>query len=183
MHRHGYTGRKFGRERDQRTALMRGLAVSLVEHGSIETTLPKAKELRPMIEKLVTKARKGDLHARRQIISSLNSASASHKLVEEVAPAMNRTSGYTKIERTTLRRGDNIQLARISFVDPISKQPSDTTAKPATSKKSASNGTSTSAQAQVKRTSTRQATNSQPNATPNSTATVAPKRTGRRGDR
>lgn len=120
MHRHGYTGRKFGRERDQRTALMRGLAVSLVEHGSIETTLPKAKELRPMIEKLITKARNGDLHARRQIISSLNNKSASHKLVEEIAPAMKRTSGYTKIERTTLRRGDNIQLARISFVDPIS---------------------------------------------------------------
>jgi large subunit ribosomal protein L17 len=181
MHRHGYTGRKFGRERDQRTALMRGLAVSLVEHGSIETTLPKAKELRPMIEKLVTKARKGDLHARRQIISSLNSMSASHKLVEEVAPAMKRTSGYTKIERTTLRRGDNIQLARISFVDPISKENSDIAAKTiATTKVDSNNQTATTT---VKRTANRPATTAKPNATPSSKATVAPKRTGRRGDR
>ena len=65
MHRHGYQGRKFGRERDQRTALMRSLSVALVEHGSIETTLPKAKELRPNFEKLVSKAKKGDLHNRK----------------------------------------------------------------------------------------------------------------------
>lgn len=61
MHRHGYKGRKFGRERDQRRALLKGLATSLVEHGSIETTLPKAKELVRYIEKLITKAKKGDL--------------------------------------------------------------------------------------------------------------------------
>lgn len=119
MHRHGYQGRKLGRERDQRTALMRSLSVALIEHGSIETTLPKAKELRPDFEKLVSKARKGDLHNRRQVVSALNSVPAAHKLVEQIAPAMKRTSGYLRIERTALRRGDNAQMARISFVDDI----------------------------------------------------------------
>ena len=123
MHRHGYTGRKFGRERDQRRALLRGLAVSLIEHGSIETTLPKAKDLRPMVEKLVSKARKGDLHNRRQIVSTLNSVTAAHKLVDQIAPAMQRNSGYLRITRTTLRRGDNTQMAQISFVDDISAKP------------------------------------------------------------
>lgn len=133
MHRHGYTGRKFGRERDQRRALLRGLAVSLIEHGNIETTLPKAKDLRPMVEKLVSKARKGDLHNRRQIVSTLNSVTAAHKLVDQIAPAMQRTSGYLRITRTTLRRGDNTQMAQISFVDDISAKPKAET-KPATKK-------------------------------------------------
>lgn len=119
MHRHGYQGRKLGRERDQRTALIRSLSVALVEHGSIETTLPKAKELRPNFEKLVSKARKGDLHNRRILVSKLGSVPAAHKLVEQIAPAMQRTSGYLRIERTVLRRGDNTQMARISFVDDI----------------------------------------------------------------
>lgn len=124
MHRHGYTGRKFGRERDQRRALLRGLSIALIEHGAIETTLPKAKELRPIIEKLVSKARKGDLHNRRQILSSLDNVTATHKLVDQIAPAMQRTSGYTRIKRTVLRRGDSTQMARISFVDDITaKQP------------------------------------------------------------
>ncbi len=120
MHRHGYKGRKFGRERDQRQALMRGLSIALIEHGSIETTEPKAKDLRPVVEKLVTKARKGDLHNRRQIIDSLANVSAAHKLVDQIAPAMKRESGYLRIERTDVRRGDNTQMARISFVDSIS---------------------------------------------------------------
>ncbi len=123
MHRHGYKGRKFGRETDQRRALIRSLSVSLIEHGSIETTLPKAKDLRPVVEKLVSKARKADLHNRRQIVSSLNSVTAAHKLVDQIAPAMQRTSGYLRIERTALRRGDNTQMARISFVDDINAKP------------------------------------------------------------
>lgn len=120
MHRHGYKGRKFGRERDQRRALLRSLSVALIEHGSIETTLPKAKDLRPNFEKLVSKARKGDLHSRRQVVSALASVPAAHKLVDQIAPAIKRTSGYLRIERTSFRRGDNAQLARISFVDDIS---------------------------------------------------------------
>lgn len=123
MHRHGYQGRKFGRERDQRRALIRSLSVALIEHGSIETTLPKAKDLRPDFEKLVSKARKGDLHNRRQIVSTLASVPAAHKLVDQIAPAMKRTSGFLRIERTSLRRGDNAQMARISFVDDINAKP------------------------------------------------------------
>jgi large subunit ribosomal protein L17 len=122
MHRHGYQGRKLGRERDQRTALIKSLSVALVEHGSIETTLPKAKELRPNFEKLISKARKGDLPNRRIIVSKLG-VPAAHKLVDQIAPAMQRTSGYLRIERTALRRGDNTQMARISFVDDINAKP------------------------------------------------------------
>ena len=124
MHRHGYQGRKFGREKDQRKALLKGLASSLVEHGRIETTLPKAKELRRYIEKLITKAKKGDLASRRQVISALNTRAIAYKLVDEIAPQLtNRTSGYTRIERTRLRVGDGAQLAVIEFVDELKSQP------------------------------------------------------------
>jgi large subunit ribosomal protein L17 len=120
MHRHGYKGRKFGRERDQRRALIKSLADSLVLRESIETTLPKAKELSSYAEKLITKAKKGGLHNRRQIISSLNTLEAAHKLVDEIAPKLTeRNSGYLRVERTELRRGDNAQMATISFVDDL----------------------------------------------------------------
>jgi len=118
MHRHGYQGRKFGRERDQRRALLKGLATSLIEHGSIETTIEKAKEIVPYVERLVTKAKKGDLHNRRQIIADLSTKEAAHKLVDEIAPRYtDRVSGHLSLKRTTLRRGDNAQLARVSFVE------------------------------------------------------------------
>ncbi|MBA2279387.1 50S ribosomal protein L17 [Candidatus Saccharibacteria bacterium] len=124
MHRHGYKGRKFGRERDQREALLKGLATSLVIHESIETTLPKAKELVPFLEKLITKAKKGDLHNRRQIVSSLDTLTSAHKLVDEIAPKLNtRVSGHLRIERTVIRRGDHAQLARVSFVDDLKAAP------------------------------------------------------------
>lgn len=124
MHRHGYKGRKLHRERDQREALIKGLADSLVKYESIETTLPKAKEVVPYVEKLITKAKKGDLHNRRQVISSLQTLESAHKLVDEIAPKLKgRTSGHLRIERTRLRRGDNAQLARISFVDDLTSAP------------------------------------------------------------
>lgn len=124
MHRHGYQGRKLGRERDQRRALMKTLADSLILHESIETTLPKAKEIVPYVEKLITKAKKGDLHSRRQVIADLMTLEASHKLVDDIAPKLSkRTSGYLRIERTTTRRGDNAQLARVSFVDDLTAKP------------------------------------------------------------
>lgn len=124
MHRHGYQGRKFHRERDQRRALMKGLADSLVKYESIETTLPKAKEIVPYIEKLITKAKKGDLHNRRQVIASLQTIESAHKLVDEIAPKLKgRTSGHVRIERTRVRRGDNTQLARVSFVDDLKEAP------------------------------------------------------------
>jgi large subunit ribosomal protein L17 len=120
MHRHGYKGRKFGRERDQRRALLKGLATSLVEHGSIETTLPKAKEVLPYVEVLITKAKKGDLHNRRQVIAGLNTLEAAYRLVDEIAPQLTaRDSGHLRITRTSARVGDNAQMARISFVDEL----------------------------------------------------------------
>lgn len=124
MHRHGYQGRKFHRERDQRNALIKGLADSLVKHESIETTLPKAKEIVPYVEKLITKAKKGDLHNRRQVISGLQTVESAHKLVDEIAPKLRgRNSGHLRIERTAVRRGDNTQLARVSFVDDLKTAP------------------------------------------------------------
>lgn len=120
MHRHGYKGRKFGRERDQRRALMKGLATSLVEHGEIETTLPKAKELSRYIEKVITKAKKGDLANRRAVIASLSTQAAAFKLVDEIAPQLTgRTSGHVRVTRTRLRIGDGAQLATIGFVDEL----------------------------------------------------------------
>jgi large subunit ribosomal protein L17 len=124
MHRHGYKGRKLHRERDQREALVKGLADSLIKYESIETTLPKAKEVVPYVEKLITKAKKGDLHNRRQVISSLQTITSAHKLVDEIAPKLKgRVSGHLRIERTRLRRGDNAQLARVSFVDDLAVAP------------------------------------------------------------
>ncbi len=122
MHRHGYKGRKFGRERDQRRALMKGLADSLIKYESIETTLPKAKEIVPYAERLITKAKKGGLHNRRQIIAKLQTIESAHKLMDEIAPKLSgRTSGHLKVERTTMRRGDNAQMATVSFVDDLTK--------------------------------------------------------------
>ena len=124
MHRHGYQGRKLHRERDQRRALVKGLADSLVKYESIETTLPKAKEVVPYVEKLITKAKKGDLHNRRQVIKGLQTLESAHKLVDELAPKMTtRNSGHLRIEKTIFRRGDNAQLARVSFVDDLSAKP------------------------------------------------------------
>jgi large subunit ribosomal protein L17 len=124
MHRHGYQGRKFHRERDQRAALIKGLADSLVKYEAIETTLEKAKEVVPYLEKLITKAKKGDLHSRRQVIAGLQTLESAHKLVDELAPKLTgRVSGHLRIERTRTRRGDNAQLARVSFVDDLHEAP------------------------------------------------------------
>lgn len=120
MHRHGYIGRKFGRERDQRRALMKGLATSLVLHEKIETTFPKAKELVRYIEKLITKAKKGGLANRRRVIAGLGTQDAAFKLFDVIAPQLTgRTSGHVRVERTKLRVGDGAQMATIAFVDEI----------------------------------------------------------------
>ena len=132
MHRHGYKGRKFGRERDQRRALLKGLATSLVEHGKIETTFPKAKELVRYIEKLVTKAKKGDLANRRRVIAGLSTQAAAFRLVDVIAPQLTgRTSGHVRVERTRIRVGDGAQMATIAFVDEISETPKPEVAKAA----------------------------------------------------
>ena len=124
MHRHGYQGRKFGRETDQRLALMRSLAESFIRDESIKTTLPKAKELVPYVEKLITKAKVGDLHNRRQVISGLQTIESAHKLVDEIAPKLSgRVSGHVRIEKIGARRGDNAEMAQVSFVDDLKSAP------------------------------------------------------------
>lgn len=140
MHRHGYRGRKFGRERDQRRALMRGLMISLVEHGTITTTLPKAKELRPQAERMITVARQGSLAGRRRLIAKLNVDTA-NRLVDVIVPSLKRDSGYLRVTRLDQRRvGDNAELATIEFVDEITevaKPDKPTRKKPAKSAQSA----------------------------------------------
>ena len=124
MHRHGYKGRKLGRQRDQRRALLKGLATSLVVEESIETTLPKAKELVRYIEKLITKAKKGDLANRRTVIAGLSTQVAATKLVDQIAPQLTgRTSGHVRVERTRLRVGDGAQMAIVEFVDELKPMP------------------------------------------------------------
>ena len=119
MHRHGYKGRKFGRETDQRRALRRGLVISLVEHGAIVTTAQKAKDIRPVAEKLITKARKGGLARRRAIIAATNQDTA-NRLMDVIAPQLKRESGYLRIVKLNNNRvGDNAEMARIEFVDEI----------------------------------------------------------------
>lgn len=122
MHRHGYKGRKFGRERDQRSALIKGLVSSLIEYGRIETTLPKAKEIVPVIEKLITKAKKGDLASRRAVIASVSTLDIANKLVDSIAPQLTkRDSGHVRVTRTQLRVGDNAQMAVVEFVDELNE--------------------------------------------------------------
>ena len=124
MHRHGYRGRKLGRQRDQRRALLKGLATSLVMEESIETTLPKAKELVRYIEKLITKAKKSNLANRRAVIAGLSTQVAAVKLVDQIAPQLTgRTSGHIRVERTRLRVGDGAQMAIVEFVDELKPMP------------------------------------------------------------
>jgi len=135
MHRHGYQGRKFHRERGPRRALLKGLADAVVRDETVETTLPKAKEIVPYLERLITKAKKGDLHNRRRVISGLATLESAHKLVDQIAPKLTgRTSGHLRVEKTRLRRGDNTQMARVSFVDDLKEAP---VAKPAKAEKPA----------------------------------------------
>ena len=119
MHRHGYKGRKFGRETDQRRALLRGLMCSLIKYQTITVTLARAKEMRRGTEKLVTIAKKGGLANRRLLISRLDSLEAADLLMDIIAPQIKRNSGYLRIERTGFRKGDHAEMATISFVDPI----------------------------------------------------------------
>jgi large subunit ribosomal protein L17 len=114
-HKHGY--RKLNRTSSHRSALLKNLAISLIEHEKIETTVPKAKELKSYVERLVTKARDADFNSHRTIFASLQSKEATKKLINEVAPRyVERNGGYTSIIKTRIRRGDATQMAFISFV-------------------------------------------------------------------
>ena len=119
MHRHGYKGRKFGRETDQRRALLRGLMCSLIKYQAITVTLARAKEMRRGTEKLVTITKKGGLANRRLLISRLDNLEVADLLMDVIAPQIKRNSGYLRIERTGFRKGDHAEMATISFVDSI----------------------------------------------------------------
>jgi large subunit ribosomal protein L17 len=116
MH-HAKAGRQLRRTSEQRLALLRSLATSLIENGAIETTEAKAKELRPFVEKLVTKAKSGTLHARRLAGRHIRKRDAADKLFKEIGPRFaQRKGGYTRILKTRHRKGDGADLARIEFV-------------------------------------------------------------------
>lgn len=116
--RHHNKNRKFGRKKNVREAMLKSLLISLIRHERITTTEAKAKEIRPMIEKLVTKARSATLADRRTIVSRLmNQNPETKKLIEEIAPQYkDRTGGYTRIMKLPRRQGDAAKMAIIEFV-------------------------------------------------------------------
>jgi large subunit ribosomal protein L17 len=116
--RHRKAGRQLRRTSEQKLALMRSLATSLIEHGAIETTEAKAKELRPFVEKLITKARSGTLHDRRLAGRHVQNRAAADKLFQEVGPKFaKRAGGYTRILKTGHRKGDGAEMARIELIE------------------------------------------------------------------
>jgi large subunit ribosomal protein L17 len=116
--RHGFAHRKLGRTTAHRTAMFANMAASLIKHEQITTTLPKAKELRPFVEKLVTLAKRGDLHARRQAISAVRDPDQVRKLFAALGPRYaERQGGYVRVLKAGYRHGDNAPMAVIEFVD------------------------------------------------------------------
>jgi len=114
-HKHGY--RRLNRTSSHRKALLANMAIAIIEREKIETTLPKAKELKRYIERLVTKASSGDLNSHRAVFAYLQDKAATNKLVTEIAPRYTeRNGGYTSVIKTRIRRGDATQMAYISFV-------------------------------------------------------------------
>jgi large subunit ribosomal protein L17 len=116
--RHRKAGRQLRRTSEQKLALLRNLATSLIEHGAIETTEAKAKELRPFVEKLVTKAKAGTLHARRLAGRHVQKREAADKLFQDLGKKFAaRPGGYTRILKLGHRKGDGAEMARIEFVE------------------------------------------------------------------
>jgi len=116
--RHAKAGRQLRRTSEQKLALMRNLATSLIEAGAIETTEAKAKELRPFVEKLITKAKSGTLHARRLAVRHIHKREAADKLFQEIGPRYaKRPGGYTRILKTGHRKGDGAEMARIELIE------------------------------------------------------------------
>ena len=116
--RHAKAGKKLGRDAAHRKALYSNLTCSLIEHGRIRTTEAKAKAVKPQAEKLITLARRGDLHARRQALSELRSQEIVHRLFAEVAPRMaDRPGGYTRIVKIGPRQGDAADMVYLELVD------------------------------------------------------------------
>ncbi len=117
MH-HGFRGRRFGRTSSHRQAMLANLSQSLITHEQITTTLPKAKDLRPIVEKLVTLGKRGDLHARRQAIAQIKDESVVRKLFDVIGKRYaSRNGGYLRIMKAGFRYGDAAPMAVIEFVD------------------------------------------------------------------
>ena len=116
--RHGLAHRKLNRTSEHRKAMFANMASSLIEHEQIVTTLPKAKDLRPIIEKLVTLAKKGDLASRRRAISKLRNVEMAKKLFDVLGPRYEeRNGGYVRVMKAGFRHGDNAPMAFIEFVE------------------------------------------------------------------
>ena len=116
--RHANAHRKLNRKPEHRRAMFANMAAALIRHEQIVTTLPKAKDLRPIVERLVTLAKRGDLHARRQAISAIRSIAGVKKLFETIGPRYkDRAGGYTRVLKAGFRHGDSAAVAVIEFVD------------------------------------------------------------------
>ena len=116
--RHGNRGRRFNRTVAHRKAMFSNLAIALITHEQITTTLPKAKDLRPVVEKLVTLAKRGDLHARRLAIAQIRDVETVKRLFEVIGPRYKaRNGGYLRIMKAGFRHGDNAAIAVIEFVE------------------------------------------------------------------
>ncbi len=115
---HGHKKRRFGRTHEHRKAMFANMCQALIKHEQIVTTLPKAKDLRPVVEKLVTLGKRGDLHARRQAIAQIKDVALVHKLFETLGPRYkDRQGGYTRVLKAGFRYGDNAAMAVIEFVE------------------------------------------------------------------
>ena len=116
--RHGNTNRKLNRTSAHRKAMFANMSASLIKHEQIVTTLPKAKELRPIVEKLISLGKRGDLHARRQAIAQMRDETQVQKLFAAIGPRYkDRNGGYTRIMKAGFRYGDNAPMAVIELVD------------------------------------------------------------------
>ena len=115
---HGRAKRRFNRTHEHRKAMFANMSQALIKHEQITTTLPKAKDLRPVVEKLVTLGKRGDLHARRQAIAQIKDVALVKKLFDVLGPRYKtRNGGYTRIMKAGFRYGDNAAMAVIEFVD------------------------------------------------------------------
>jgi large subunit ribosomal protein L17 len=116
--RHGFRGRRFNRTSEHRLAMFANMSAALIKHEQIVTTLPKAKDLRPVVEKLITLGKRGDLNSRRLAMSQLRDAAMVKKLFDVLAPRYgDRPGGYTRVLKAGFRYGDNAPMAVIEFVD------------------------------------------------------------------
>jgi len=116
--RHGKVHRKFNRTAEHRRAMFANMAAALIKHEQIVTTLPKAKDLRPVVEKLITLGKRGDLHARRQAVAKIRDIAMVKKLFEVLGPRYKeRNGGYTRVLKAGFRYGDSAPVAVIEFVD------------------------------------------------------------------